>query len=113
MLHVWTAQYRYSGPNRLDITVKGKDQRGKVFAPTWGMVMQYKRTGNRTEYCLQYHKLMLNSYHKNRNIWEQLLKQDQVVLVCFCRSGDFCHRVLLANYLQQLGAVYEGEIYGR
>jgi len=44
-MQLWTAQYRYPGPHRLDITVKGRDPIGKMFAPTWDMVKQYKATG--------------------------------------------------------------------
>ncbi len=38
MPDIWTAQYRYNGPDRLDITVKGNHPVGSVFAPTWSMV---------------------------------------------------------------------------
>ena len=40
---VYTAQYRYSGLHRLDITVKGKDQVGRVFAPSWDMVIKHEQ----------------------------------------------------------------------
>ena len=42
MLEVWAAQYRYSRPNRLDITAKSKDPLGKYFAPTWDVILRYK-----------------------------------------------------------------------
>ena len=41
-LKIYTAMYSYSSSDRLDITVQGKDPIGKIFAPTWGMVMEYK-----------------------------------------------------------------------
>lgn len=41
-MKLYTAQYSYSQNDRLDITVKGKDPVGRVFAPTWKMVMQSK-----------------------------------------------------------------------
>jgi uncharacterized protein YeaO (DUF488 family) len=50
------------------------------------------------------------SYKENRKRWDELLNQDEVVLVCFCKAGDFCHRVLLAEILVKLGAEYKGEI---
>ena len=40
MKTVWTAQYQYKGPDRLDITVKTGI---KAFAPTWEMVMKSKQ----------------------------------------------------------------------
>ena len=41
-LKFYTAQYRYKGEDRMDITVKGQDPIGKMFAPTWAMVMGLK-----------------------------------------------------------------------
>ncbi|MCL6477087.1 MAG: hypothetical protein K6T65_01600 [Peptococcaceae bacterium] len=110
VLKVFTAQYGYRGKDRLDITVKSGD---KTFAPTWDIVMAYK-AGKITqeEYTAMYYALMRQSYRKNRQRWEEVLSMDRVVLVCFCRAGDFCHRLLLAQVLQKLGAEYCGEIKG-
>jgi hypothetical protein len=41
MLNIYTAQYNYKGPNRIDITVKTAIPPWSVFAPTWVMVMNY------------------------------------------------------------------------
>jgi hypothetical protein len=109
-LNFWTAQYRYSGPNRLDITVKGKDPIGHIFAPSWDIVMGYKNNGDEQQYISNYHQQMLASYKNNRHLWDQVLAMEEVVLVCFCKSGDFCHRKLVAHYLQELGSTYKGEI---
>jgi uncharacterized protein YeaO (DUF488 family) len=112
----------------LDITVKGQDPIGKVFAPTWDMVKTYiakkkiidkmadgqeKRTLQfkaELEYQDVYHKLMLYSYDTHTDIWNEILARSSVTLGCFCRPEDFCHRLLLANYLVHLGAIYKGEI---
>lgn len=110
MLKFWTAQYRYPGPYRLDITVKGQDPFGKAFAPTWQMLDTYKKNPNReqakTIYIQQYHEIIKNNFKQ----LQELLNMEQVVLVCFCPYGEFCHRHLLTYYLTQLGAVYTGEI---
>ncbi|MCL6559472.1 MAG: hypothetical protein K6U74_11870 [Firmicutes bacterium] len=108
LVRVHTAQYNYRGEDRLDITVKSGD---KTFAPTWDMVMAYK-SGKITqeEYTEMYYALMRRSYQNNRRRWEEVLAMDKVVLVCFCRAGDFCHRLLLAGILEKLGAEYCGEI---
>ena len=109
-MRLWTAQYRYSGPYRLDITVKGQDPAGKAFAPTWDLVMGYKRNKDDQAYIAGYHQLMLASYNNHRSIWEDILSRDQVVMVCFCKAFTFCHRYLMADYLQKLGAKYVGEL---
>jgi len=107
-LKVYTSQFKYNGENRFDITVKSGYQ---MFAPTWPMVMDYK-SGKiiKEEYIELYLEKMRRSYQNHRDVWEWLLKQDKVVLVCFCKAGDFCHRLLLSDLLVKLGAEYLGEI---
>ncbi len=109
-MKIYTAQYEYSGDDRLDITVKGKDPIGKLFAPTWKMVMGSKE-GNISwnEYKVMYKELMRKSYRQNKDIWNEVLNRDEVTLVCFCESGTSCHRYLLANIFPKLGAKYMGE----
>jgi len=110
MLRVYTAQYRYSGPDRLDITVKGNDPLGKFFAPTWGLVGNLKNgIIDEHQYEMEYRDLMLNSWNTYQDKWQELLKSQEVTLVCFCPAGTFCHRVLLAGYLQKVEAIYLGE----
>ncbi len=112
MLKVYTAQYRYSGPDRLDITVKGQDPMGKMFAPTWDMVMGLKDGKiDWLEYCELYSDLMLASYRKNQDQWDSLMGSDQTItFVCFCANVKACHRGLLAEILKIMGwAEYLGE----
>ena len=109
-MQLYTAQYSYSGPDRLDITIKGKDPLGKHFAPTWKMVMlstQGKISWE--EYCFLYRTLMQKSYGSRKSFWDELLARSEVTLVCFCEPGSQCHRYLLAEYLTSLGATYQGE----
>lgn len=115
MLRFWTAQYRYPGPHRLDITVKGQDPVGKEFAPTWQMVKDYKagfisEDVARQVYVDKYHEMMLDSLKDRMPTWLSLLEREYAVLVCFCRADAFCHRTLLAHYLQYYGGKYMGEI---
>ena len=109
MVKIYTAQYRYSGGDRLDITVKGKDVVGRVFAPTWKTVIDYKNNKDILKYTNKYYELMRISYIKHRNIWENILSRECVTFVCFCAANDFCHRHLLAEYFSKLGGAYLGE----
>jgi hypothetical protein len=108
---IYTSTYKYSGNDRLDITVKGQSPIGKLFAPTWDMVLGYKN-GRITpiQYSDLYRKMMEESVRKNWVVWKNLLDAERITLVCFCRPGTFCHRHLLANMLQSLGADLGGEI---
>lgn len=107
MLKVWTAQFRYKGDDRLDITVKTGN---KAFSPVWSMVMGHKNgTLTDEQYTDLYIKRMRYSYKKYGDEWAKLLQMEEVTLVCFCKAHDFCHRYLLADILVKCGAKYMGE----
>ena len=109
-LKIYTAQYRYSGDDRLDITVKGKDPVGRIFAPSWKMVMGSKKGKIAwAEYQKMYREMMQVSYRQHRDIWTSVLSRDEITLVCFCKADSACHRYLLADYFAKLGAEYMGE----
>jgi hypothetical protein len=110
---LYTAQYRYSGRDRLDITVKGKDPAGKVYAPTWNMVMGVKRGIISEEtYTDEYYRLLLDRWHNMPGFAAEISKLVEMVkgtgdmpardvtLVCFCPAESFCHRYLLVNFLK-------------
>lgn len=107
MMIVKTSDMSYDGPNRLDITVKSGD---RTFAPTWDMVKYFKagRLGWE-QYKGMYHYRMRASYQKNRARWNEVLAMDEVVLVCYCETDDYCHRRLLKEYLVKCGAEIEKE----
>ena len=108
MLKVWTAQMRYPGKDRLDITVKSGTQ---AFAPSWPMVIGFKDGSIDEEgYTWRYKNLMEKSKQVFFAQWEDLLKREEVTLVCYCPAGAFCHRILLAKMLEeQFGVQYMGE----
>ncbi len=95
-MHIYTAQYKYNGLDRLDVTVKGQDPLGKLFAPTWEMVMGIKNNTMTQEQYTQRYVQMLTLVE-----WEELglfaQQRGSVTLVCFCKPGAFCHRVILAR----------------
>jgi uncharacterized protein (DUF488 family) len=103
-----TSRYNYSGADRLDITVKGQDAIGVIFAPTWDMVMGVKK-GNITEeeYLKQYTEILYNIPKDKIN---HLLQRSSITLVCFCKVGDFCHRYFAAAFLDIKGGNYIGEV---
>ena len=99
--------YWYKGSDKYDITVKTGD---KIFAPSWDMVKGYKsETISNKEYIKLYSRLMVKSYNDHRHVWESILNMNEITFCCYCRPGDFCHRVLLAKYFEKLGATYKGE----
>ena len=109
MLKVYTAPIDYDGDKKkLDVTVKSGDE---TFAPTWRMVMKTKQ-GEMTweEYREEYYEMMRESYRQNQKRWQELLSEEEIVLLCYCRSPEKCHRRLLAEMLAEAGADYEGDL---
>jgi hypothetical protein len=96
----------------LDTTMKSKDPLGLVFAPDDPhMVFTLKRGRLSTAaYRTWYLDVLRRSYRSQRAHWEVLLARPLVVLLCYCRPEQFCHRYLLAETLTTLGAAYRGEI---
>ena len=112
MLEFYTAHISYGGSDKIDITVKGQDKIGHIFAPTWDMVMDYKNGKIEwIHYEWQFHKRMFQSYYKNRTQWDSMLTYDKgpLTFTCYCPVHTRCHRSLVAEILQWMGAKYLGE----
>lgn len=74
------------------------------------MVMSLKKEEiTREQYIEEYTERMRRSYRENRERWEEILGLDEVVIACYCKPHQFCHRVLLAKMLEKCGAEYLGE----
>jgi uncharacterized protein YeaO (DUF488 family) len=88
--------------------VKGKAN--LAFAPSWSMVQNHKSGEYSDEqYTSLYQTLMNWSQKKYPEAWQDLLRRDEVTIVCFCAPGKFCHRYILKDILVNLGATYMGE----
>lgn len=135
-LQVYTARMGYRGPLPwLDITRKSAGPDGIAFAPSMRLLARtlwarkhveglrefgcepqaasYER-GSWEEYQREYIAEMRDSYRTARQAWDALLARDVVVLLCFCGEQHTrhrrCHRFLLADILEKLGATNQGEI---
>ena len=109
---IYTGRINYSGNmTKIDITAKSASGIGKYFKPTWDMVMGYKNGKyGKKEYTSKYLDILEANYYQILQLL-QYIKDKDVVFVCYCRTGDFCHRVLLAEYLRDTFKVnYEGEV---
>lgn len=103
---------RELGLTYTDTTVKSGD---RAFAPTWDMVMGHKEGRvSDDEYIRRYVDMMRRSYRENGGRWKALLGQQEAYLACYCRPGArFCHRYILAEILERLGAQIVGEVVER
>lgn len=105
MLELYTAQIanlgniNTSGKDVIDTTVKSGIS---TFAPSWSMVIGYKSGEiSKEEYTNEYLMMMETSYEFERQVWDRYFPdKGKLILACYCRPGDFCHRHLLANFIQ-------------
>lgn len=103
MCKVCTGRVSYSGVDGLDITVKSGKGIGKVFAPTWDMVMGVKQGRiTEAEYTERFLNLLRERYRQDEGAFIEVLKREQVVLMCYCRAGAFCHRHLVVDVLEKV-----------
>ncbi|AEH03597.1 hypothetical protein AVT69_gp172 [Pseudomonas phage PhiPA3] len=94
----------------LDTTVKSGEG---MLAPTWNMVMGHKAgTVSDQEYEELYFQLLGDRYHAYPEYFEWLLAHDRLALGCYCKAGNFCHRLLIVKFLKQISDEVEdcGEI---
>lgn len=97
----------------LDVSRQG----GSTFAPSWRLLKPFlaaRKNGLETEEMRQrfadaYLEEMRAVAKSDPIAWKTLLAREQVTLCCYCRAGQFCHRLLLAGILAKLGARLRGE----
>lgn len=93
----------------LDTTVKS----GAIqVAPLWEMALGVKAgTLSPEEYTRRYNEILEYWFFADPLFWEWLISHEVIALGCYCKSGDFCHRHLLVQYLKRITAVEDlGEI---
>jgi len=64
--------------------------------PPWEIIMKYKKDGNKEYYTEQYYSLILSKLDPKK-VYEDLKDS---VLLCYEKSGDFCHRRLVAKWIE-------------
>lgn len=72
-----------------------------LLAPTWDIVMGHKK-GRITdeEYTEAYLKMLRDRWDSGlKKLFQDMLKDNEVTLLCYCRAGKFCHRHILADCL--------------
>lgn len=124
---VGTARIGYRGrigQRVLDTTIKSATGLGTVFAPTWSMVMDWKRGAMDWDtYTKHYTDLMRERYQKNQAAFLEALQSDELIVCCYCKdthaSTRHCHRYLLVDILHKVADHYQigikslGEVHTR
>ena len=71
-------------------------------APTWEILTRYKATGDSNEYTRKYLNILLDKNNTIEYLAERLIAKERrqnVLLLCWEAPDKFCHRHLLADYL--------------
>ena len=79
----------------------------KTLAPSYDILMEWKRLGNNRRYTERYIKEVLNKLTADAVVQElTALVRDpdkSICLVCYEKPTDFCHRHLVAKWLTENG----------
>src|SRR5215475_2584125 len=104
---IYTSRIGYQGSSGLDSRVKSAEGIGKILAPTWALVGGHKHWQGKTpltdeQYTDQYLDLLRTRYRANEQAFIDIIQREHVVLLCYCRSGIFCHRHLALGVLEKI-----------
>ena len=98
--------------NIVPISISAKPPRGytglqfKKLAPTYNILMEWKKTGDTEAYIEEYDDVILCCFKPHKIVAElmAMIPEDkEIALVCFEKSEDFCHRHLVAEWLRNAG----------
>ena len=102
----FTSYYAKSGDHPLAVAVSLNSPdfyKGRSFPalfPTWDLIMQHKNGKSTDEqYTEQYKQLLSDRDVTPESIYNEL--PDGAVLLCYEKSGDFCHRRILAEMIEE------------
>ena len=92
---------KFRGPNGCNIAMRPiKGYTGMSYPdlyPYWYFLSDYKQSGDEAAYIKEYYKVVLNKLDPQK-VYDDL--QDYVLL-CYEKPGDFCHRRLVAEWLEK------------
>jgi len=104
----------------IDTTVKsGTSRFGKLLAPTWelvGGVKNFECNGSDSrwtkhtalshdQYTEGYIKLLTTRFNSDPTPFLVLAETDKLTVGCYCRPGDFCHRLLVTDVFTRIVAL--------
>lgn len=108
------AKMRYLPKNMIPISICAKPPAGykglqyKKLAPPYRVLMEYKEKHDSNKYIRDYNDQILDQLDVNEvvNDLASLIGFDNskdIVLLCYERPSDFCHRHLVSNWLNDNG----------
>lgn len=103
--------YRKFPQNYTPISIAGKppeDYHGleyKTLAPPYKVFAEYKNDWDEEKYVRGYKAQVLDNLNQPDVVreLEQLAHSNNIILLCYEKKGKFCHRTLVAEWLQEYG----------
>lgn len=107
MLEVWTIQIskwrQLVGTDIILLDTTAMNKPNSIFSPTWEIVRGIKSGKiTETQYTETYLQLLRFNYLNRRDEFKEAISRPKIAIGCFCPSGQFCHRHLLANWLVRM-----------
>lgn len=78
----------------------------KVLAPKIGFFMEWKKNHDNNFYISNFYSEVLDKLNPDEIIGKLYVKSGfarNIALICYEKPGDFCHRHLVAKWLQDVG----------
>ena len=92
---------KYKGADGVNIAIKSapgfKGESYPALYPKWSFLKKYKQDGDKDAYTKEYYKQVLSKLDPVE-VYEDLKEK---TLLCWEKPGSFCHRRLVARWLQQ------------
>jgi len=106
------SKLRYLPDNAMPVSISlsspgwYKGKRYKILAPSWSILSEWRQTHNEERYVQRFNDEILGRLHPDgiyRNLCSLAWPYEDVVLLCYERPSDFCHRHLVAAWLERNG----------
>ena len=92
---------KYKGENAVSISLSKPNwyqcREYKKLAPTWDLLNKYKRDKDEDYYIGCYYREVLSKLNPQQ-VYDEL--GENAVLLCWEKNSDFCHRHLIAEWLE-------------
>lgn len=77
----------------------------KTLAPKWSFLSVWKQTQDNTYYTIEYQQQVLNQLNPEEIVKQlyALSNNQDIALICYEKSESFCHRHLVADWLNKAG----------
>lgn len=103
---------KYKGINAVSIALSTPNwyQNCKIYkklAPSWELLKKYKQDKDEEYYTECYYEEVLNKLDPQQ-VYTEL--GEDAVLLCWEKSGDFCHRHIVADWLEERLGIEVDEI---